>query len=51
MNTITKTNNPNGTTTYRITGLNHWWTTDAAEADRMVTLYNDTGSWEDRGAK
>jgi len=51
MNTITETNNPNGTTTYRIPALIMWWTTDRAEAEAMVDLYNRTGSWEDRGAK
>ena len=51
MNTITETNNPNGTTTYCITGLIMWWTTIEAEALAMVALYNRTGSWEDRGAK
>jgi len=50
-NVIIPTNNPNGTTTYRIPALIMWWTTNKAEAEAMVARYNETGSWEDRGNK
>ena len=45
------TQNPNGTTTYRITGLQDWWTTDEAEVKAMVKQYDEIGSWEERGTK
>lgn len=51
MNTITETKNSNGTTTYTIPALIMWWTTIKSEAEAMVTKYNETGSWEDRGNK
>ena len=45
-NRIVPTPNPNGTTTYRIPALIHWFTTDLEDAEAMVAQYNELGHYE-----
>lgn len=46
MTEMQKTNNENGTTTYRFAELKDFFTTDKAEAEAMAKKFNETGSWE-----
>jgi len=44
--TVTETKNPNGTTTYRVSALVNWFTTDRAEVEQMMAQYAEVGHWE-----
>ena len=43
--TVTATNNPNGSTTYHILEVMHWWTTQQDEVESMLADYAANGNW------
>ena len=44
--TVTATNNPNKTVTYRILELMFWFCSDRAETEAMIAQYAEVGNWE-----
>lgn len=44
--TVTSTANDNGTTTYKISAMQHWWTTNESEVQTACDHYAATGNWE-----
>lgn len=44
--TVIANNNLNGTITYQIEGLFHWFTTDVVELEALIAQYAEVGNWE-----
>lgn len=44
--TVTATNNPNGTVTYRILEIFGFFTTNLPEIEGMLVKYAEVGNWE-----
>ena len=43
--TVSETKNPNGTTTYRISALVNWFTTNRDEVEQVMAQYAEVGNW------
>ena len=44
--TVTATNNPNGTVTFRVVEIFAFFTTDQAEIEQMIVDFAEKGNWE-----
>lgn len=44
--TVTATNNPNGTVTFRVLEVFHFFTSNQAEVEAMLANFAEVGNWE-----